>query len=121
MNSVWEDQGKCLKQKESDHVLPLLFTIRKNLVILPILVQPMKFTIHLFLQNTCFPCGEIKFLFIPLANYSNVAFNQSDDSVYVEWLAENKQTASFFGCVSAIDSIGSVVKKVAGYSISFVN
>jgi len=65
--------------------------------------------------------AQIKFLFNPLANYANVAFNQSDDSVYVEWLAENKQTASFFGCVSTIDSIGSIVKKVAGYSSSFVN
>jgi len=65
--------------------------------------------------------AQIKFLFNPLASYANVAFNQSDDSVYVEWLAENKQTACFFGCASTIDSIGSIVKKVAGYSNSFVN
>lgn len=65
--------------------------------------------------------AQIKFLFNPLANYANVAFNQSDDSVYVEWLAENKQIASFFGYVSAINSIGSIVKKVAGYSSSLVN
>ncbi len=56
--------------------------------------------------------AQIKFLYNPLANYANVAFNQSDDSVYVEWLAENRKNASFFENTSTIDSIGTMVKKI---------
>lgn len=56
--------------------------------------------------------AQIKFLYNPLANYANVAFNQSDDSVSVEWLAENRKNASFFEHASNIDSIGTTVKKI---------
>lgn len=65
--------------------------------------------------------AQIKFLFNPLANYANVAFNQSDDSVYVKWLAENRKNASFFEHASRIDSIDTVVKKIAWHSDSTVN
>ncbi|MFN3532894.1 MAG: cache domain-containing protein [Candidatus Brocadia sp.] len=56
--------------------------------------------------------AQIKFLFNPLANYANIAFNQSDDSVSVEWLAENRKNASFFEHASNIDSIGTTVKRI---------
>ncbi|MCF6155689.1 MAG: hypothetical protein E3K36_10635 [Candidatus Brocadia sp.] len=56
--------------------------------------------------------AQIKFLYNPLANYANVAFNQSDDSVSVEWLSQNGGKASFSEHASAIDSIGSIVKKI---------
>lgn len=56
--------------------------------------------------------AQIKFLYNPLANYANVAFNQSDDFVSVEWLSQNGGKASFSEHASAIDSIGSIVKKI---------
>ncbi|MEP9411300.1 MAG: hypothetical protein HRF42_07810 [Candidatus Brocadia sp.] len=57
--------------------------------------------------------AQIKFLFNPLANYANVAFNQSDDSVSVEWLTENRKNISFFEYASNIDSIGTTLKRIA--------
>lgn len=59
---------------------------------------------------------QIKFLFNPRADYANVAFDQSNDSVYVEWLTENRRVGSIFEKASDIESIGSVVKRIAGYS-----
>lgn len=62
--------------------------------------------------------AQIKYLFNPTAQYANVAFNQSDDAVSVEWLADNRQDVSHFKDASGIVSIGSVVKKIAGYGDS---
>ncbi len=59
---------------------------------------------------------QIKFLYNPMADYVNVTFDQSDDSIYGEWLAENRRTTSFFEYASHLDSIGSLVKKIAGYT-----
>ncbi len=59
---------------------------------------------------------QIKFLFNPSADYANVAFDQSDDSIYVEWLTENRQVGSIFEKASNIESIGSLVKRMTGYS-----
>lgn len=73
------------------------------------------------LYETGVHLAQIKFLFNPLANYANVAFNQSDDSVFVEWLAEKRGNTSFFEHASKIDSIGSVVKKISGYNDSAVS
>ncbi len=69
-------------------------------------------TIIDYLCNTGINLAQIKFLYNPLANYANVAFNQSDDSVYVEWLAENWKNTSCFEHFSTLDSMGTIVKKI---------
>lgn len=63
---------------------------------------------------------QIKFLFNPGADYANVTFDQSDDSVYVEWLTENRQIGSIFEYASNIESIGSLIKRMVGYSFPVI-
>lgn len=71
-------------------------------------------------SNLNITCFRHYFSILPAILSFQACWNYKYLNNFCQVYPENKQTASFFGSASSIDSIGSVVKKIAGYSDSII-
>jgi hypothetical protein len=55
---------------------------------------------------------QIKYLCNPSAYYANVSFDQSNDSIYIEWVTKDDQRTAYHKKVSDIESIDLLVKNM---------